>query len=52
MKVVVHYKGKLRTYNVRNKRQAYGIVVAHYRAVNFDGYWQMLVKLNQGNQNA
>ena len=48
MKLVVCYKGNTCTYNVRNKRHASGIALAHYRAVNFDGYWKMLVKVNQG----
>lgn len=47
MQLVVCYKGNTRTYNVRNKRQAYGIALANYRATNFDGYWQVLLKLSK-----
>ena len=45
MKLVVCYKGNTRTYSVRNKRHAYGLALAHYRAVNYDGYWKVLNKL-------
>jgi len=33
MKVVTNYKGKTKTYKVRNKRQAYGLALASYKAL-------------------
>jgi hypothetical protein len=34
MKVVTVFKGKTKTYNVRNKRQAYGRALAAYKALH------------------
>jgi hypothetical protein len=33
MKVITVFKGKSKTYNVRNKRQAYGLALASYKAL-------------------
>lgn len=44
MKVITVYKGKLKTYNVKNKYKAYGLALASYRALNPDKYYQMLLK--------
>jgi hypothetical protein len=34
MTVVTNYKGKLKAYKVKNKRQAYGLALASYKALN------------------
>ena len=44
MKVITVYKGVLKTYNARNKRKAYGLALASYKALNPDKYYQMSLK--------